>query len=66
MQDRVRELFGELMQREGAEKEDIVRIDAGRNLKDVQNSVWEAVLKVTARIDAEAPEGAPLRVIEEW
>jgi dTMP kinase len=61
MQDRVRELFS--VMREAAEKEDFVRIDAGRSFDEVQESVREAVRRAMARADG---EGAPLRVVEPW
>ncbi|KAF2685347.1 thymidylate kinase [Lentithecium fluviatile CBS 122367] len=65
IQDRVRELFGVLMEREGAEKEDFVRIDAGRGVDEVQRSISEVVRKVFEKVDGAGPEGAPLRFVQE-
>jgi dTMP kinase len=61
MQDRVRELFETLMQRK--EGDDLVRIDAGANLDEVQRKVREEVDACIERVDK---EDSPLRVMEEW
>jgi dTMP kinase len=61
MQDRVRELFNEIMKK--PENEDFVRIDAGRSLEAVQKSIRAEVLKVMEIVDRE--EG-PLRVVKPW
>jgi dTMP kinase len=66
IQDSVRDLFGLLMERDGAEKEDIVRIDAGRGLAEVHRDIREAVGKVFETVDGEKGEGTPLRFVEEW
>lgn len=66
MQDRVRELFGVLRTRDGAEKEDLVRIDAGRGVEQVQEEIREVVRKAFESIDGAGPNGAPLRFVEEW
>ncbi|KAH7413830.1 thymidylate kinase-domain-containing protein [Phaeosphaeria sp. MPI-PUGE-AT-0046c] len=61
MQDRVRELFEELMgKREG---EDFVRINAGKSAEEVRGMVREEVERCVRRIDG---EGGPLRVVEDW
>ncbi|KAF2754808.1 thymidylate kinase [Pseudovirgaria hyperparasitica] len=59
MQDRVRELFGVL--REGQEKADFVRIDAGGELEEVHRLVREAVDRVCEGIDL---TGLPLRFVQ--
>ncbi|KAF1918823.1 thymidylate kinase-domain-containing protein [Ampelomyces quisqualis] len=61
MQDRVRELFETLMGRK--EGEDFVRIDAGKNLEEVQARVQEEVNSCIEHIDR---DNLPLRVVEEW
>lgn len=61
MQDRVRELFEEVMGRK--EGEDFVRIDAGKGMEEVQGRVREEVERCFRQVD----EGQmPLRVVEEW
>ncbi|KAF2269468.1 thymidylate kinase [Lojkania enalia] len=62
MQDRVRELFQVLMQRKG-EREDIVRIDAGKGVEEVGRGVWEVVKRAVKRVD---DGGEPVRYVEEW
>jgi dTMP kinase len=61
MQDRVRGMFEVLMQRK--EGEDLVRIDAGSSLEEVQKRVREEVDRCIERVDK---EGLSLRVMEEW
>ncbi|KAJ4377597.1 Thymidylate kinase [Neocucurbitaria cava] len=61
MQDRVRELFEVLMQRK--EGEDLVRIDAGKGLEEVQNKIREEIDRSMERVDREK---LPLRFMEEW
>jgi dTMP kinase len=61
MQDRVRELFETLMQRN--EGEDFVRIDAGSSLEDVQTKIREEVVRCIECVDR---ENSPLRVVKEW
>jgi len=61
MQDRVRELFDDMMER--PENEDFVRIDAGRSLEAVQKSIRAEVLKAMEIVDRE--EG-PLRFVRPW
>jgi dTMP kinase len=61
MQDRVRELFNDIMKK--PENEDFVRIDAGRPLEAVQKSIRAEVLKAMEIVDRE--EG-PLRVVKPW
>jgi dTMP kinase len=66
MQDRVRELFEMLMERWGAEKDDIVRIDASKGLEEVHGEIRGVVENVFARVDAAGSEGEALRFVEEW
>jgi dTMP kinase len=66
MQDRVRELFKVLMEREGAEKEDFTRIDADQGVEEVQREIREVVARVFERVDGAGPDGAPLRSVEGW
>ena len=61
MQDQVRKLFEVLM--ESQEKDDFVRIDAGRKLDEVQSDIQKAVRKVIDRLDE---HGGALRVVEPW
>jgi len=61
MQDRVRELFTKLM--ESAEKDDFVRIDAGRSPEEVQKCVRKAVEEVMERVEK---EGAAVRLVQPW
>ena len=62
MQDRVRVLFKELMQKED-EKEDFEVVDAGRGVEEVHESVLKVVRERMENIDAEARE---LRVVRPW
>ena len=66
MQDRVREQFKILMEREGAEKEDFARIDAGKGIDEVQHEIRGVVKRVFERVDGAGSEEAPLRYVEEW
>lgn len=61
LQDRVRELFGLMMQSQ--EKDDFVRIDAGASVEQVQQRIREEVDKAMERVD-----GAQLllRYVEPW
>lgn len=61
MQDRVRELFGEL--REAAEKDDFCRIDAGKSVKEVGDEIWGATMDLFRRVDE---AGEPLRTVQAW
>jgi dTMP kinase len=61
MQDRVRELFAELQ--DGLDKDDFLRIDAGKSLKEVEEEIWKAARGVLERVDA---ANEPLRVVESW
>jgi dTMP kinase len=66
MQDRVRELFEMLMERWGAEKDDIVRIDASKGLEEVHSEIRGVVENVFARVDGAGSGGEALRFVEEW
>jgi dTMP kinase len=66
MQDRVRELFEMLMERWGAEKDDIVRIDASKGLEEVHSEIRGVVKNVFARVDGTGSGGEALRFVEEW
>lgn len=59
MQDRVRKLFNDLM--EGPDKDDFIRIDAGRSLEEVQKSIRTAVQETVEKVDK---EGSPLRFVQ--
>jgi dTMP kinase len=61
MQDRVRELFEILMQKKDGEE--MVTIDAGASLEDVQNRVKEEVERCMGKVDQ---ADLPLKVVEEW
>lgn len=61
MQDRVRELFEVLMQRK--EGEDLVRIDAGKGLEEVQKKIREEIDRSMEQVDREK---LPLKFMEEW
>jgi dTMP kinase len=61
MQDRVRELFGTLMERK--EGEDSVRIDAGAGSDEVQGKVRKEVDACIGRVEKGM---APLRFVEKW
>lgn len=67
MQDRVRELFNVLIKggQDGSaeEKDDIVRIDAGASVEEVQRRVTEEVGKCLERVDG---EDGKLRIVGEW
>jgi dTMP kinase len=58
MQDRVRELFETLMQRN--EGEDFVRVDAGRSVEEVQKSIRDEIEQCLSA------EEEPLRVVQGW
>lgn len=62
MQDRVRELFGEL-RRHGDEGEDIVVLDAGRSVDEVEREIREVVAKACGEVDQGA---VPLRKVAPW
>jgi dTMP kinase len=49
MQDRVRELFGELQQ--SPEKSDFLRIDAGKSMQEVEEAIWSATMNVFRRVE---------------
>ncbi|KAF7192619.1 Thymidylate kinase [Pseudocercospora fuligena] len=61
MQDRVRELFGEMRTHED-EKEDIVRIDAGGSMEDVEQMIQKTVKEKLRSKD----QLRPLRFIRPW
>ncbi|KAF1991142.1 thymidylate kinase [Aulographum hederae CBS 113979] len=61
MQDRVRELFGELQA--APEKDDFVKVDGGQSLEKVQDTVLSSVLGVFQKVNAEL---TPLRTVEAW
>jgi len=61
MQDRVRQLFGEL--RTAPEKDDFVTIDAGRSLQEVEKAVLDAALACCKKVDE---DHSPLRRVESW
>lgn len=61
MQDRVRGLFNVLMQSQ--DREDIVMVDAGGSLEEVQITVREEVRKAMERVDRDE---LPLRKAEPW
>jgi dTMP kinase len=58
MQDRVRELFETLMQRN--EGEDFVRVNAGRSVEEVQKGIRDEVERCLSE------EERPLRVVGGW
>jgi len=62
MQDRVRELFAE-MRRHEDEGKDIVVLDAGGSMEEVERSVREAVEKASFLVDE---AGTSLRKVESW
>lgn len=62
MQDRVRELFAEL-RKHNDEAEDIVVIDAGGSVDEVEESIREAVQKTCSTVDQ---DGHPLRSVAPW
>jgi len=61
MQERVRSLFSEL--RMHAEGDEIIEVDGGASLDDVEAAVLEAV---QARIEDVVKSGKPLRLVELW
>ena len=61
LQDQVRKLFEVLMQSQ--EKDDFVRIDAGRGLEEVQSNIREAVTRTMDKVDAQQ---TALGVVEPW
>jgi dTMP kinase len=61
MQDRVRGLFEELIQRK--EGEEFVRVDAGRNQKEIAAEIRQ---EVDWCIEKVAKGQLPLRTVEEW
>ncbi|WPH03881.1 Hypothetical protein R9X50_00676400 [Acrodontium crateriforme] len=62
MQDRVRGLFGEMRIHED-EKDDIVVIDAGKDIETVEKCVQEAVRVAIERVDS---GDRPLRRVQPW
>lgn len=62
LQDRVRELYGEMMSH-ADEKEDIVPVDAGENIDEVAQQISSIVNKTLTRVRQEQP---PLRYIRPW
>ncbi|KAK0945084.1 Thymidylate kinase [Friedmanniomyces endolithicus] len=63
MQVRVRGLFGELRAKGGHEGDDIVVVDAGMEVKDVQESIWRIVDGVVKKV---AVEEMTLRKVDPW
>ncbi|KAF2727832.1 thymidylate kinase [Polyplosphaeria fusca] len=62
MQDRVRELFGEMMNH--AEESDVITvIDAGKGIDQVAKEIQEVVAKVVQRVDE---SGEPIKVVGPW
>ncbi|KAF2769745.1 thymidylate kinase [Teratosphaeria nubilosa] len=59
MQDRVRELFGQLRERDD-EASDIVVVDAGRSIEDVEADIQAAVSRIVGH------EGSVLRKVQAW
>lgn len=62
MQDRVRELFAELRKHED-EAEDVVAVDAGRSVDEVEQSIHEAADRTCSAVDG---SGLPLRKVAPW
>lgn len=62
LQDRVRELYKQMMQHED-ERADITTIDAGRTLEEVEQSILDIVLRAMERVDEQASE---LRHVQPW
>lgn len=62
MQDRVRELFAE-MRTHKDESEDVVVIDAGGTVEEVEDAIQNAVTQRLSEVDAES---RPLRLIQPW
>lgn len=50
MQNRVRELFGELQQ-QSPEQSDFLRIDAGKSMQEVEQAIWSATMDVFRRVE---------------
>ncbi|KAF2090700.1 thymidylate kinase [Saccharata proteae CBS 121410] len=61
MQDRVRQMFGELQRAQ--EKDDFVRIDGGQSLEEVERRIWQLVLEVVKGVDEES---RPVRFVQPW
>lgn len=61
MQDRVRELFGELQQ--SPEKSDFFRIDAGKSVQEVEDEIWSATMDVIRKVDQ---TNEPLGSVQPW
>ena len=61
MQDRVRQLFGQL--RSSSEKDDFAKLDAGGSLDEVQRNVLQVAMKAIERVDA---EDLPLGFVQPW
>jgi len=61
MQDRVRELFGELQQ--SPEKDEFIQVDAGKTMREVEDAIWKATMKTFERTDA---ANKPLGVVQPW
>jgi dTMP kinase len=61
MQDRVRELFGELQQ--SPEKADFCRIDAGKSVQEVEEAIWKTTMDVFRRVE-DGKE--PLHTVQPW
>lgn len=59
MQDRVRNLFNEWI--DSKDGEDFVRIDAGRSVEEVHQSIKDVVTNAMVKVDREE---RPLRVVE--
>ena len=62
IQDRVRELFAEMRKRRD-EAEDIIIIDAGRTVEEVEESIQNAVQDATVHAESNA---LPLRHVQPW
>ena len=62
MQDRVRELFSEMRTHED-ERDDIVVVDAGSGVEDVEKEIQRVV---SARFQKEEAGNGPLRFIRPW
>ncbi|KAK1082343.1 Thymidylate kinase, partial [Friedmanniomyces endolithicus] len=63
MQGRVRELFAELQARGRHEGDDIVVVDAGMEVEEVQNRIWRVVDGVVNKM---AAEEMTLRKVDPW
>ena len=62
LQDRVRELYKEMMQHDD-ERADITTIDAGRSFEEVEQSILDIALKAMERVDRQPSE---LRHVQPW